>query len=111
MNSEQENTAISVIDEAANCYYDSYQNIPVHIRKKISLEILDNIFKKMVVPSIDKVRHIDREQANTGQRALQEIVEIYAGMEGFKVETAPEGYQQRIIEEMYSVAVDALKGG
>lgn len=109
MNNEQEKTAISVIDEAANCYYHSYKNIPAHVRKKISLEMLDNIFKKMVVPAIDKVRHIDREHVNTGQEALQEIVEIYAGMEGFVAETAPEGYQQRIIEQMYSVASDALK--
>src|SRR5687767_3240467 len=31
---------------------------------------------------------------------LREIVEIYAGMEGFAPETAPEAYLQRIIKQM-----------
>lgn len=43
------------------------------------------------------------------RKALQEIIEIYAGMDGFVAETAPEAYQERIIEQMYSVASDALK--
>jgi hypothetical protein len=40
---------------------------------------------------------------------LVEIREIYAGMDGFIHETCPEGYQQRIIKQMYSAAVDGLK--
>lgn len=32
---------------------------------------------------------------------LHEVQEIYAGMEGFIPETAPEGYTLRIIEQMY----------
>jgi len=44
------------------------------------------------------------------REALEEIAEIYAGMEGFIAETAPEGYQQRIIEQMYNAAKAALGG-
>ena len=40
--------------------------------------------------------------------ALGEIREVYAGMEGFTPETCPEGYQQQIIKQMYTVAVDAI---
>ena len=34
----------------------------------------------------------------------KEIIEIYAGMEGFVPETAPEAYQERIIKQMYDCA-------
>jgi hypothetical protein len=43
------------------------------------------------------------------KEALEEIQEIYAGMDGFVPETAPEGYQQRIIRKMYEAAQQALK--
>ena len=34
----------------------------------------------------------------------REVIEIYAGMEGFIPQTAADGYQQRIIREMYEAA-------
>ena len=43
------------------------------------------------------------------EQALEEIREIYAGMDGFIPETCPEGYQQRIIKQMYGAAVEGLK--
>ena len=43
------------------------------------------------------------------QQALEEIREIYAGMDGFIPETYPEGYQRRIIKQMYGAAVEGLK--
>lgn len=49
------------------------------------------------------VGHIEKLEA-----ALGEIREIYAGMEGFEPETAPEGYQQRIIEQMWHAAREAF---
>lgn len=48
-------------------------------------------------------------EVRSQRAALREIVEIYAGMEGFKIETAPEAYQRRIIEQMYEVAAERLK--
>ena len=42
-------------------------------------------------------------------RALEEIREVYAGMDGFVPETCPEGYQQRLLKRMYDIAVEALK--
>ena len=44
----------------------------------------------------------------TSEEALKEIIEIYAGMEGFIPVTAPEAYQKRIIEQMYKIAIKAL---
>lgn len=40
--------------------------------------------------------------------ALKEVREIYAGMEGFEPETAPEGYLQNIVEQMWKAAREAL---
>jgi len=37
---------------------------------------------------------------------IHEAKEVYAGMEGFKPETAPEGYCLRIIEQMYAALAD-----
>ena len=39
------------------------------------------------------------------ERRLAAVIEVYAGSDGFKPETCPEGYQQRIIEQMYKAAV------
>jgi len=51
------------------------------------------------------------EQAETENEQLKESVreakEIFTGMDGFKPETAPEAYQQRVLRQMY----EALKGG
>jgi len=46
-----------------------------------------------------------REERDELKEKLSEIIEIYAGMEGFIPETAPEAYQARIIEQMYNAAV------
>ena len=43
-------------------------------------------------------------------KQCKEIVEIYAGMEGFIPETAPEAYQQTIIKLMYDCAKNSDKG-
>lgn len=46
--------------------------------------------------------------ACNAMRALEEIREIYAGMDGFKAETAPEAYQQKIIRDMYDAAMKGI---
>ena len=40
------------------------------------------------------------------QAALLEIVNIYAGMEGVVIKTELEGYLQKVIEDMYSAALE-----
>jgi len=45
-----------------------------------------------------------RIELNTVKTKLHEVREIYAGMEGFIPETAPEGYCLRIIRQMYDAA-------
>lgn len=63
------------------------------------VEVLeDAIFKH----GIEITRLILR--AESLERGYDEIVEIYANMEGFIPETAPEGYQQKIIRDMYEAA-------
>ena len=42
-------------------------------------------------------------------QALEEIREIYAGMDGFIPETAPEAYQQTKLKQMYEVACEAIR--
>lgn len=42
-------------------------------------------------------------------QALREIYEVWAGSEGFVAETAPEAYQQRVIEKMKNIAKEALE--
>ncbi len=51
------------------------------------------------LPSLLQIVQEHKEQALV--EALRNIREIYAGMEGFISETAPEGYQQQIIKQMY----------
>lgn len=43
--------------------------------------------------------------------ALREIVEIYAGMEGFVPATCGEGYLLQTIKQIMGVVSSALKGG
>jgi len=47
----------------------------------------------------------ERAQWLADRRAINAVQEVYAGMEGFKPETAPEGYCLRIIEQMYRASV------
>ena len=59
-----EKVAINVKHEAADIYYDNYERLPYNLRRKISCYMLDEIFKKMVVPAIDKIRQLDRQYRN-----------------------------------------------
>ena len=62
MSEEIENPAISVIDEAAKKFYQRFNDMPTSIRKKLSCEIMHNVFKYMVVPAIDEARRLDRNK-------------------------------------------------
>lgn len=57
-----EKHAVNVTEEAANEFYGNFRNLPDALRKRISAEMLNNIFKTMVVPAIDKARSLDRNQ-------------------------------------------------
>jgi hypothetical protein len=52
--------------------------------------------------------YIQRTGDETECAHCREVYEIYAGMEGFQPETAPEGYQCRIIEQMREAAEKGL---
>lgn len=56
-----EEKAISVIDEAWNTYFGNFKDLSEPLKKKISLHMLDHIFRYMVRPAIDKARALDRE--------------------------------------------------
>lgn len=59
------------------------------------------------VEELRVIEQLQKDNEKQGQ-ALKEIVEIYAGMDGFIPETAPEAYQKRIIRQMYEAAKEAL---
>lgn len=40
---------------------------------------------------------------------IHEACEIYTGMDGFIAETCPEGYQQRILKQMYDALQEPKK--
>jgi hypothetical protein len=40
--------------------------------------------------------------------AMRDIYEVWAGSEGFIPETAPEAYQQQLIEQMRDIAAEYL---
>ena len=46
----------------------------------------------------------DSEIINCLKESMREIYEVYAGSDGFIPETAPEGYQQKIIKDMVDIA-------
>jgi len=50
-------------------------------------------------------------QSNQLKEAIHEAKEIYTGMQGFKPETAPEAYQQRILKQMYEALTRHLTKG
>ncbi len=50
----------------------------------------------------------DELQIETLVSALEAIREVYVGSDGFIPETCSEGYQQRLLKQMYQLAVDAL---
>lgn len=60
--------------------------------------------RKIYIDTIESQKARIEEMA----AALHEVQEIYAGLDGFKPETAPEGYALRVIEQMYQAAV--MKG-
>lgn len=47
-----------------------------------------------------------RAKLEKAEKAIHEAKEVYVGMDGFVPETAPEGYQQRILREMYKALQD-----
>ena len=48
------------------------------------------------------------ERSTAYKQALEEIREVYTGSDGFIPETAPEAYQQRLLKQMYDIAVKAI---
>lgn len=48
-------------------------------------------------------------RATTACPHCREVYEIWAGMEGFTPETAPEAYQQRIIDQMREAAAKGVR--
>ena len=60
------------------------------------------------VEAAEKLEQLEAENARQ-KEALAEVREVYAGSEGIPVaETCAEAYVIRLIEQMYSIAVEAL---
>lgn len=77
----------------------------VHMREeaeRLRAEVADqkaafNKLNEMLAESLE-----DRERLRA---RIDAVREIYAGMEGFIAQTAPEGYLQRIVKQMYEAAL------
>ena len=52
--------AISIIDEAANIYWEKIKDLPVVV-KRLSIHDIRQIFSVAVTPAIDEVRRLDRQ--------------------------------------------------
>ncbi len=57
------------------------------------------------------VNEKQRERIAELEAMIHEAKEVYAGMEGFKPETAPEGYCLQVIEQMYKELIEPPVGG
>jgi hypothetical protein len=58
---KEQAVAINVKQEAADTYYEAFETLPDRIKKRLSLDMLAEVFHVMVVPAIDEVRRLDRE--------------------------------------------------
>ena len=56
--------AISVPEEGGKVFYSKFESLDGSIKKKISCQMLDQIFKRMVLPCIEETRRLDRIGAN-----------------------------------------------
>jgi len=52
-----------------------------------------------------------REQLAEAREALRAAYEVYAGSDGLIPQTAPEAYQQQLIQQMAEILGTALAGG
>jgi len=71
----------------------------------LMMGVEEAIGKEGTTPVLRFIAHLEEELAQAKKR-IHSAYEIYAGMDGFIPETAPEGYCLRIIEQM----ADELKG-
>ena len=55
-----EQTAVNLIDEAKAAFLDAMMQLDEDLAKKLSLYDFDRIFQAMVIPAIERVRHIER---------------------------------------------------
>jgi len=70
-----EETAINVTEEARNTYFDNFKELSGDLQNKISLHMLDHIFRYMVVPAIEKARKFDREHGPLNVWSLRDFID------------------------------------
>jgi hypothetical protein len=72
------------------------------------LEAENALLARLIDKDTAVIAAIGRENAKL-KAAMRESYEVYAGMDGFKPETCPEGYCLRIIDEMAKPLREGLK--
>jgi len=75
----------------------------IHGNKRIdALQEENNSYEKRENAYIEQITKLKKELLGVVdlEERIQAAIEVYAGMEGFRPKTAPEGYLQRIINEM-----------
>jgi hypothetical protein len=106
MTSKTESLDFIVALKIAEGVFEQYRkDWPSYWRKMDGTPILNDVAVRMA----EAFAKDARSRGETECAHCREVFEIYAGMDGFRPETAPEGYQQRIIEQMRDAALKGLK--
>ena len=73
---------------------------------KVLLEPIGTPRERAVAEDAWRLQSAALEELNAALREkLHDVCEIYAGMDGFVPQTAPEDYQRRILKKMYDAAI------
>lgn len=102
---EQAETKVTELVECLEFYADESHHRVAEYGKSVVMEDKGKRARDTLA-NIDKAG--GEQLVQRYRDALEEIREIYADMDGFIPETAPEGYQQRIIKQMWEVTKQAL---
>ena len=73
--------------------------------KKITSKLLENSIKNYEIGKSSDEPYILKSEYDKLKFFLNEIKEIYIGMDGFSPETAPEAYLQFILNQIYDLAI------
>ncbi len=74
--------ATSVPSECADVYYKNFNKLPEDLKKRISCHLLNNIFRIMVIPAINRARSVDRHKVRnrTPSTSLKAVIIIPADL-------------------------------
>jgi len=106
---QKDDEFLQFLDATGDNYHQLMEDSEFAIGSWLSAALDDsNVCAEMKRDIVAWFTFKERERKSVIQ-PLEEIREIYAGMDGFVPKTAPEAYQQKIIEDMYKSAINGIK--